>query len=213
MRFCLLRPTAPHDDKIPFETTEENPGDVVVRCEVCGARTFLPKQISGRMPVEILIQQIGYLEDIEQAGITFLGSAKFREAVRSAGLTGIEFYPLVGYKLKRDGPRYLSLLDKARNVLQYEAIEVTGRADFDIQKSGMVIGQPCPTCRNIRWEAPSNGYHINESRWDGSDFFYCEVGPVFITERAVSALKCAGLSNFGATPAEEFRNPIFPKVT
>ena len=207
MKFYILRRTPRRDNKIPLETTDDYPGSVLVNCPACGAIGIMPASNTGRLPVEILVRDVGYLDDLEQASSTFLASRKMREAITSAGLTGIEFYDLVGYKLKRDTHKLQEVLRQARDVFQFQVLRFTGRSGSIGQKSGMILRKSCDKCGWREWTLPEHGYHVDESQWDGSDFFHVEEGPGFMSERAVQLLQAANLSNFGAILAEEFRLP------
>lgn len=207
MRFYILWRTPRRDNKIPLTTTDQHPGVVIVNCPACGTRGLMPAVRTGKLQVELLVRDAAYLDDIEQAGSTGLASRKFREAVASAGLTGIEFYDPVGYKLKRDTPRYQEVMRQARDVFQFQVFRFTGHGGCIAQKSGMVLRKSCDVCGWREWTLPEHGYHVDESQWDGSDFFHVEEGPGFMTERAVQVLQAANLSNFGAMAADEFRLP------
>ena len=206
MRFYMLKRPPRRDDRIPLDVTEQHLGCVLVDCSLCGAQGILPACLSPRVPVEVWVQSLGYLDDIEQAFTTLLASRKFRDAVLTAGLTGIEFYAPLGYKVKSNKPSYHKLVGQARDEFQFKAIYVTGRGGSVAQSSGVTLEKSCDQCGWRAWTLPDHGYHIDENRWDGSDFFYVdEGGPLFMTERAVEVLRTAGLSNFGAVPAEDYR--------
>ena len=207
MKFYMVKRTPRRDNKIPLETTDAHPGIVLVNCPACGTRGIMPAVRTSRLPVEILVRDVAYLDDLEQASSTFLASRRMREAITSAGLTGIEFYDPVGYKVKRDTPKFQEVLRQARDVFQFQVVRFTGRGGSIAQKSGMLLRKSCDKCGWREWTLPEHGYHVDEFQWDGNDFFHVEEGPGFMSERAVKALQAANLSNFGAMPADEFRLP------
>ena len=207
MRFYLLGPTPRRDDKVPLETTDAFPGVVIVDCTACGTRGIMPAVRAGKLPVEILIRDAAYLDDIEQASSSILLSSKCRDAITSAGLNGIQFYDPAGYALKRDTPKLREVLRQARDVFRFQVAHVHGRGGRIAGKSGMTLRKSCDVCGWREWLLPENGYRVDEGQWDGSDFFHVDEGPLFMSERAVQALTSAGLSNFAAVPADEFRPP------
>lgn len=210
MQFYMLRRPPRADDKIPLDVTDENLGCVLVNCPACGTQGIMPKQLSPWVPIEIRVQSLGYLDDIEQAFSTLLVSQKFRDAVVAAGLVGMEFKSPVGFTSKIKKPSYQKVVEEARDVLRLEAIWVTGRGGSVAETSGVRLQKSCDDCGWHAWTLPERGYHIDEEQWDGSDFFYVEEsGALFMTQRAVDVLEAAGLSNFGASPAEDYR-PLCP---
>jgi len=210
MQFYMLDRPPRTDDKVPLDATDGNLGCVILDCPVCGATGVLPKQLSPWVPIEIAVQSSGYLDDIEQAFTTLLVSQKFRDAVAAGGLTGIEFRPPVGFTVKSNKPSYQKVAQEARDGLGLEAIWVIGRGGSVAEASGVRLQKSCDVCGVRDWTLPDKGYHVDESQWDGSDFFYVEEsGALFMTQRAVDVLEMAELSNFGASLAEDYR-PLFP---
>ena len=182
---CYLLKLSPRrDNKIPLETTDAYPGVVLVNCPACGTRGIMPAVRTPKLPVEILVRDTAYLDDIELAGSTELASRKVREAITSAGLTGIEFSEPVGYKLKRDTPKFQEVLRQARDVLQFQVVRFIGRGGSIAHKSGMILRKSCDKCGWREWTLPEHGYHVDEAQWDGSDFLHVEEGPAFMSERA-----------------------------
>ena len=208
MNFYLLLCEARRDDKIPLTVTERHRGCIIVNCSVCGVRGVMPLIKSGKLPVEIKVKCVAYLDDIEQAFTIFLASRRVQDAVKSNGLTGLEFYPPVGFVRGTREEGVDEMIRKCREELQYQVMHVTGRGGSIAKTSGAGLEDWCLTCGWESWFPPKNGIYVDERQWDGSDFFRVdEFNPMLISERAVQALTDARLSNFYALPAEEFRPP------
>jgi len=208
MNFYEMIPTPRRDAKILLGTTDLYPGYRIINCPVCGTRGLLPHSLCGKIPVELLVREAGYLDDIEQASTTMLFSKKVRDAVTSAELTGIEFYDPVGYRLKRDTPKFEQTLRQARDELQLKVIDVTGKGGSVAKSSEIRSLKSCNVCGWKAWTLPAHGFHVDEAQWDGTDFFQVtEFAPFFMSERAVNVLASAGLSNFGASRAEDYKLP------
>lgn len=209
MGFYLLRRPARKDDRVPLGVSEEHQGCIIVRCAHCGVIGVLPHRIGGKVDLEIEIKDVAYLDDIEQAFTKLLVSKKYRDAVMSHGLTGIEFYPPLGYRLKTKKKGAEEMIIKCRDHFQFQAIHVTGRGGSIAKTSGVRLRKSCEKCGWEEWTLPENGIYVDEKQWDGTDFFYVdEFGSMLMSQRAVDALSQAQLSNFAAQPAEEYR--IFP---
>ncbi len=196
--------------KVPLGTTRAHRGNKVVDCPVCGTRGMIGKCKLGKVPVEILIKDIvDELDDIGQASTVLLASRKFREAVAAGGLTGIEFYPPVGYQTRGKNKLFQNMVRKCRQEKAFEIIHVTGDGGSVAESSGLHLVKSCDACGWIEWSLPKDGFHVDESQWDGSDFVHVrEFGPFFMTEKAVEVLSHAGLSNFGAKAVTEYRSPF-----
>jgi hypothetical protein len=164
----------------------------------------------GKVPVEILIKDVvDELDDIEQASTVLMASKQFRDTVTSAGLTGIEFYPPLGYVLRGKNKLFERMLRQCREEKNFEIIHVSGKGGSVADASGLELLKSCEACGWIEWSLPKNGFHVNKTQWDGSDFFHVkEFGPFFMTERAKDVLSSAGISNFGAQPIDEYRSPF-----
>jgi hypothetical protein len=208
MKFYLLRKNRTHG-KVPFSTTDEYMGCKLVNCSVCGTRGMIGKNQLGKVPVELLVKDVvDKLDDIEQASTVLLASRKFRDTVADAGLTGIEFYPVVGYQSKGKNKLFQEMVRRCRDEADYQVIHITGSGGSIAQSSRVELTMSCDACGWVEWSLPRNGFHIDEAQWDGSDFFNVkEFAPFFMSEKAVEVLSNAGLSNFGALLATEYRVP------
>jgi len=150
-------------------------------------------------------------EDSCGAGTVPLASRRFRDAVADVGLTGIEFYPVIGYQLRHDNKMFKDTLRRIRDDADYQVIHVTGRGGSIAKTSGIQLVKSCDACGWVEWSMPEDGIHVDESQWDGSDFIHVkEYGDFFMSQRAVDALSRAGLNNFGYKPIEEIKNPFPP---
>ena len=212
MRFYIFRKKPSRDGKYPLGTTNENPGCKIINCPVCRTKGLLPKCRCGRLDVEILVKAIGYLEDIKQASTVLLVSKKVREVISQAGLTGAEFYPPVGYRTRGRKPAYQEMIRQCRDDVQYEVIHVTGDGGSVAETSGVRLEESCDVCGWRAYTLPENGFVIDESQWDGSDFFHVkEFGPFFISERAADILYQGELSNFFAQLSTDYRPGKLPR--
>ena len=212
MRFYFFDKKPSRDGKYPLGTTEEHRGCKIINCPVCGTRGLLPKCMCGRLDVEILVKTIGCLEDIAQASTVNLVSKKVRDAIFRAGLTGVEFYPPVGYKTRGRKPEYQEMIRQCRDDLQYEVIHVTGDGGSVAETSGVRLRKSCDVCGWRAYTLPEDGFVIDENQWDGSDFFHVkEYGPFFISERAANILYQAELSNFFAQLSTDYRPGKLPR--
>lgn len=214
MRFYLFDTTIREDGKVPLTTTNKHRGCLIVNCPVCKTRGLLGKNRIGKVDVEILVRDIAPLEDIEQASTVLLASKKFRDAICSAGLTGVEFYPPVGYITNGRMPRYHEVIRQCKKDIQFKIIHVTGKGGSVTHTSGVRLIMSCDVCGWKQWSLPENGFVIDESQWDGSDFFHVvEYGPFFLSERAVKVLDQANLSNFFAQLSTDYRPGKLPDYT
>jgi len=209
MNFYMLNRPATHG-KVPLTTTDRNVGAKIIDCPVCGTRGMIGKNKLGRVPVEIVIKDVAdELDDIEQASTVLLASRKFREAVARVRLTGMEFYPPVGYECTGSNKQFQRTLRLCREEKAFEVMHVTGSGGSVAEASGLELLKSCDACGWTEWSLPKDGFYVDESQWDGSDFFHVkEYGPFFMTQRAVDSLWRAGLSNFGARDIAEYRSPF-----
>lgn len=133
-----------------------------IRCPVCGVTKELPPE-----PLEIYITldhlgRWGFTEVLWNSTLPI-----FRQDLidwwHSAGLTGFQTKPVrvVGWSRKRKKP----LPD---NIPQYYCAFVTGRARYKLPP----CLDECSVCGFVRydWEQRT-GIYVDESTWDGSDFF------------------------------------------
>ncbi len=209
MKFFLLKRRPRESRKVPFTTSAEHRGDVAVNCAECGAIGLIPKSLLGEVPVEIVVKDIAPLEDIEQAGSVLLASVRFREAVERGGLVGISFYDPVGYKTKGRRKGLDALVAHAQSELHLQVMHITGRGGSLVGRAGVEKVKTCDACGWQEYTLPPEGFDVDEEAWDGSDFFHCEgYAPFFMSERAVEVLQQAGLSNFDALNAKDYRPPF-----
>lgn len=112
-----------------------------------------------------------------------------RNVLRSAGLTGFEVHPV-----KIDGlPAGLRKSDLPR---LWEFV-VTGKAGRAHKASGIVELLKCDSCGLIRYSAFEHGILVDESTYDGSDFFTVTEYPkyILVNPRAKAAIEQARLTN------------------
>lgn len=206
MTFYLLDIPARRDDKIPLSISEEHPGCVLVDCEACGTHGVLPKSKTDRMDIEIVIRDVAYVDDIEQTFTTLLGSTVVQRVVEKNHLTGMEFYPPIGYLLgtKKQGAE--QMIPLCRDEIQFQVMHVVGRGGSIAESSNGRLVKSCSVCGWEEWSQPENGIIVDRSQWDGSDFFYVdEFGAMLMSERAVAVLRSAELSNYTDSPADKFQ--------
>ena len=214
MNFYLLENKPRKDGKVPLSTTREYLGCIVINCAACSTRGVLHNSMHRKVDIEVKVRDIAGLEDIESAGTNTLVSAKFRDAVKEANLTGLEFYPILGYKTKGRKQGYQEMIRLCREEFQFKAVYVTGKGGSIAQTSGVQLVKSCDVCGWREWTLPEHGIVIDESQWDGSDFFLLEdMGGVYMTERAAKVLDQADLSNFFAQLTTDYRPGKLPNYT
>lgn len=206
MKFYLLDRPPRSDGRVPLDASDEYPGCIIVNCKSCGVTGALPHGKGGKVQIEIVINDVAYLDDIEQAFTTLLVSNRFREYSASRHLTGIEFYEPVGYQCRTKMAGSDEMIRRCRQEYKFNAIHVTGCGGSIATTSNVRLQKACPACGWEEWTLPENGIFVDQQQWDGSDFFYVdEFGAMLMSQNAVNALREANLSNFGAQSAEDYR--------
>lgn len=209
MRFYLLDRSPRQHSRIPLSTSDGFPGCVLVNCEECGTRGVFPPTKSGKLDIGIVIRDVAPLDDIEQAFTTLLGSTAVQQAVEHNRLTGIVFYPPLKYSLgtKKRGAEQMIL--QCRDEFQFQVMHVVGRGGSIAESSNVQRTKSCSVCGWEEWSLPENGIIVDESLWDGTDFFYVdEFGAMLMSQKAVDVLRSVELSNYGDSPADKFQ-PAF----
>jgi hypothetical protein len=153
---------------------------------------FRPSQ-----PLEMRHNVGGPLRDVVITGwaVPDVVSQTFVDALSSAGCSGWSLFPVTVYD-KRGAP-----------ASGFHGFQVLGECGpLDWRRS-----QPVPV------ELPGGvfprlkGMYFTEGTWDGSDVFGpTDKGFVFMTEKAVLALKRSRVSNMDAEPIEEVITEIWP---
>jgi hypothetical protein len=121
-------------------------------------------------------------------GVTpILFSAKFFSVLESIGATGYKKCPI-------------TLIDKKSNLIDgFSALQVMGRSGAIDRTVAKAIAMPPPSPKGKPY-VRFIGFRIDESGWDGSDFFVPEgTRMVIITEKVAQALKAAKLNNVSVT--------------
>jgi len=209
MKFFLLKRSARQDNKIPLDASDKHPGCVLVNCESCDTHGVWPKNKADRVDIEVVIRDVAHLDDIEQAFTTLLGSQTVQEVVNHNNLTGMEFYSPLGYSIDTTKQGAEQMVAQCRDELRFQVMHVVGRGGSIAESSDVHLAKSCSLCGWEEWSQPENGIIVDESQWDGSDFFYVnEFGAMLMSERAVDILPSARLCNYGDSPAEEFQ-PAF----
>jgi hypothetical protein len=153
----------------------------------------------GRLSVDILS---GYVVDFSQ---TMLGdvviSDHARQILQAEGMTGFE----------------LRAVQAAADPIQFKNLEfrklwefvVTGRGGATHSDSGISLIRVCDRCGLKEYSAFENGIVVDESTYDGSDFFTVEEYPKYIlcSGRAKSIMERSRLTNVSFVDSAEFRWP------
>ena len=111
------------------------------------------------------------------------------QVISEAGLTGFEVRP-TRVKSLPTGVR-------AANVPKLWEFVVTGKGGPAHTESGIVELQRCEVCGLVRYSAFEHGILVDESTYDGSDFFTISEYPKYVlaTHRAKAVIEEARLTN------------------
>ena len=99
-----------------------------------------------------------------------------------------------------------ALIRGGRELPDYYAVAFLGRGGPILPEESGVEWSYRPDGTRIMMRVRS-GIHFDESQWDGSDLFYLEEWPGahLVTDRVVTALKRAKITNFEARPLSTIR--------
>lgn len=116
-------------------------------------------------------------------------TARALKVIEGAGLTGFCVKPIQIHHLPKG-------LDSSVVPRLWEFV-VTGQAGFAHPDSGIVVKARCEACGKIRYSAYERGIIVNESTYDGSDFFTVVEyrKHVLVSERAKKVIEESGLTN------------------
>lgn len=119
-----------------------------------------------------------------------------------AGLTGFRVRPVVVERIKRLGKRRLEEMPRLWEIV------VVGKGGDARPESGIRIIYRCETCGFTKYSS-YNGFFVDESQWDGSDFFTINGYPnhILVTERTKDLIIAYQLTNCALIPAEKVRWP------
>jgi hypothetical protein len=112
-------------------------------------------------------------------------------ALREARLTGFAVQPTIVEGLPPGA--------KASDLPTLWEFVVTGKGGPAHKASGVVELQKCEACGLVRYSAFEHGIQVDESTYDGSDFFTVREYPkyVLVNPRAKAAIEDARLTNAG----------------
>jgi hypothetical protein len=120
--------------------------------------------------------------------------------MREAHLTGFEFRPT-----RIEG------LSQTRSAAQPELWEfvVTGRGGPAHKDSGIVVLEKCESCGLIRYSAFNHGLQVDQSSYDGSDFFVLDEYPrhIIVSANAKTVIERSGLINVSFIESSELKWP------
>lgn len=180
-------------------------GYAVLPCTTCGPELWR-HPIGERYRLCLEVRRGGELDDFPMTAPADVVTYKVVEAIRRAGLTGVDFIEPEFIRAGNHRKAVAELVRRCRDFYRPHGLLITGRGGSIVESSGLRLKSVCPACRRQRWTQPGRGLRIDPAQWDGSDFFRVEeYSPIIITERAADVLNAAGLSNFKATPAESIR--------
>jgi hypothetical protein len=125
---------------------------------------------------------------------------KARETFRNAGLSGykLELAAISSVKRKKGGdPALPTLWD----------LVTTSRARTAAE-AGLYVKRSCAACGWVQYSAYEHGLPVDETTWDGSDFFHLiEWGGFFVTDRVRDCVLKDRLTGAVFTKAEELHWP------
>lgn len=103
----------------------------------------------------------------------------------------LAFFNEAGFKGYAKVPAFVRFANSSRKAPVYRELKATGYAGEPARASGSRVLSTCPGCalsERSKVEEPSR--FVDESRWDGSDFFRVEpiISMIFVTDRVVRAL-------------------------
>lgn len=119
-------------------------------------------------------------------------TARVAEALGNAELIGADFVPVRLKPVKR-------VAATPGNLPELWEIIITGKAwrrGMDLERITV-----CKVCKRTEFPEPEQ-LEVDESRWDGSDFFHLDLNPniVLVTERVLDVLNQGQFSNFRCIP-------------
>jgi len=124
------------------------------------------------------------------------------ELFKEAGLTGFGVAPVTVKSVKGappgfEPPELLELL-------------VVGNGGYADPRCGIAVKYRCEACGLIKYSPWVDGILVDESKWDGSDFFTVMGFPaiVLVTERVKEFILAERLTNCILIPAHQYRNPL-----
>ncbi|MCB9920800.1 MAG: hypothetical protein H6822_01390 [Planctomycetaceae bacterium] len=114
---------------------------------------------------------------------------KALNVLENAQLTGFIVKPVHIHKYRKG-------IDPAAVPKLWEFI-VTGKGGHAHADSGIVVKSKCEACGRIRYSAYENGIIVDETTYDGSDFFTVTEYPkhILVNQRAKSVIEEHSLSN------------------
>ena len=125
------------------------------------------------------------------------------QVLRKEGLTGFETKPTTIVST-------LKAVDVQKLPKFWEFI-VTGTGGHAHPDSGIRLKWECKACATERYSAYEHGIIVDETKWDGTDFFSVVEYPkyILITERAKKVIEDHNLTNVKFTPSHEL---IWPEL-
>jgi hypothetical protein len=120
---------------------------------------------------------------------------------KDKGFTGFDIKPVEVVKVKR-----------ARKGVEYDIPKlwefiVTGKAGTAHPDSGIRVLWECEGCKEIEYSSYTNGIIVDESKWDGSDFFTVNGYPryILVTERVKEFVIEQQLINCSLIPSQNLQ--------
>lgn len=203
MKFFMLDYVFREDDSFPLKVDLTCPGGIRIDCPTCGTIALMPAPVD----IRVKVVDVAPLQDLEQVLSTLLVSRKFRDAVANADLLGASFRPVLDFLPSSKKAGVSKMIDLCKNEFAFQAIWADPNGASIEHSNGVRCIKRCTECGWEEWSLPTRPLDLDSSQWHGADFFQIRElpGPVFMTERAMEVLSAAGLSNFCAKPAEEYR--------
>lgn len=118
-----------------------------------------------------------------------------------SGFLGYRLKPVTVVKVRKGNRKEIPEL--------WEFIAMGGGGEADL-KSGIRLRYECAVCDLKRYTNFRNGLFIDESQWDGSDFFTVRPLPkyIIVTERVKIFIEQRKLSNCRLIPTEELMGEV-----
>jgi len=120
----------------------------------------------------------------------------------------LNFFQEAGFNGYETVPAFVRFADPSRRAPVFRQLKATGYAGGPSLESGSRVLSVCPACgltERSKVKEPSK--FIDESRWDGSDFFRVDPYPdrIFVTDRVVRALRESPLRGWAAYTLPEMK--------
>ncbi len=147
-------------------------------------------------PLAIVLPSADVQDFVWLWGSGCLVTEKVNRLFHRSGLTGYKLEPATVASVKRKK-------DRGRPVPKLWQLEPTGTVRASAS-AGLYVKERCEACGYIRYSAYEHGLPVDESTWDGSDFFrFEEWGGLYVTERVKDVVERHALTGVAFVRVED----------